>query len=103
MYALLGIHTGNVCTLNYLHNLVFIVISAYRDNVCQDSYLHYIVYFLDYSSRRKSLHSQDCTQTNKQMLEVQRSSSIISRKYLGEEAVDVEGNCFQNIVTKLKN
>ena len=53
MYALLGIHTGNVCTLNYLHNLVFIVISAYRVNVCPDSYLHYIVHLVDYSSRKK--------------------------------------------------
>ena len=51
MYALLGIHTGNVCTLNYLHNLVFKVISTYRDNVCPKSYLHYIVYFVAYSSR----------------------------------------------------
>ena len=65
MYALLVIHTGNVYTLNYLHNLVCIVISAYRDNVCPDSYLHYIVCFLDYSSMKQIFNNTEMHAENR--------------------------------------
>ena len=53
MYALIAISTGNVCTLNYFHNLVLLAISMHRDNVCTACYFHNNVYFVDYSYRKK--------------------------------------------------